>query len=201
MDTKSFVIGAACGALIFATASQFLDDDNEIAVIETSNQEASPTAIPLVEPTDIEIDRPSDSSNPSVVRTAEAENQGAVDQARNDSGASDRLPRWPGNIQGVIDAEPKDDSWAYYMEQTMLEYLSSHPAISQFEISYIECRTTVCQVKVIGYDESTSPVWQQLMYDMRQQPWSEFGQQGNSWGTVEGRLVILENMHRQQSER
>ena len=116
METKSFVIGAVCGALIFATASHFLADNNGNTLIETPNRENSPSTGPFVAPPSIELERQSDSSVQKVARRPESEINETEYQSPIGGGASDRFPRWPGNIQGVIEAEPKDDSWAYYME-------------------------------------------------------------------------------------
>ena len=109
---------------------------------------------------------------------------------------ADPVAPWPENLRAELQSELKDDSWAYYMEQTLLQYLSVHPSIDQFDISSIECRTTKCQIEVFGFDESTVPIWQQVMYDIRQQPWSEFGQYGSSPGNVDGRLAIVGTLHR-----
>jgi hypothetical protein len=103
---------------------------------------------------------------------------------------------WPENLHATLELEPKDDSWAYYMEQTLLQFLGRHPSMAQFDIQSIECRTTKCLIEVTGYDESTVPVWQQVMYDIRQQPWSEFVQAGSSSGTIDGRVTIVGTLQR-----
>lgn len=92
--------------------------------------------------------------------------------------------------------ESKDDSWAYFMEQAMLQFLMSHAAMHEFDLEYIECRTATCQIAVAGYDESTGPTWQRVMHDMRHQPWYEFGQVGSSSGEVEGRFVTITELRR-----
>ncbi len=109
---------------------------------------------------------------------------------------NDPVLPWPENQRAKLALEAKDDSWAYYMEQTLLQFLAAHPSIDQFDISSVECRTTKCQIEVFGFDESTVPVWYQVMYDIRQQPWSEFGQTGTGSGNVDGRLLIVGTLHR-----
>jgi hypothetical protein len=86
------------------------------------------------------------------------------------------------------------------VEQATPRYLGSHSAIAQFDVSNIECGTTRCQIEVIGYDESTVPVWQQGMYDIQQQPWSECGQRGYSSGMIDRHLMIVETLHRVQDQ-
>jgi hypothetical protein len=103
---------------------------------------------------------------------------------------------WPTNQWKKLELESKDESWAYYMEQTLRQFLSSHPLAAQFDISRVECRMTICQVQVVGYDSSTGPVWQQVMYDIRQQPWSDFGQYGTSSGNIDGRFLLLGTLWR-----
>ncbi len=82
------------------------------------------------------------------------------------------------------------------MEQTLLQYLSAHSSIGQFDISRIECRSSTCQIVVFGFDDSTVPVWSQVMYDIQQQPWSEFGEYGSSSGIVDDRLMIVGTLNR-----
>ena len=87
-----------------------------------------------------------------------------------DGGDSKRQPEYqPVDVAAALqkrrddlDAEPKDDSWAYYMEQTLTQFIARHPSATDFEISYVECRTTVCQIQAIGFDDSTGPTWTQI---------------------------------------
>lgn len=92
--------------------------------------------------------------------------------------------------------EPRDPSWSYYMEQTLRQYLASHARAAQFDFTSVDCRTTFCEVRAFGFDESTEPVWVQVMYDVKQQPWSEFGQYGTASGREGGRLVLIGTFHR-----
>ena len=188
MDTRSFVIGVACGACAVAAAAWLLDERDQGSLNADSGQESTPIATPvLVLPAST---APSDQSGPEVpVRETNV-----VPTTKN--AETREVSAWPSNLREALAAEPKDDSWAYYMEQTLLQYLGAHPSISQFDISTVECRTTKCQIEVFGYDESTGPVWTQVMYDINQQPWSEFGQYGSSSGTIDGRLVFVGTFHR-----
>jgi hypothetical protein len=91
-------------------------------------------------------------------------------------------------------AEPKNISWAYDREFAINQFLLNHPAAAEFEIPYAECRTTHCQIKAIGVDESTGPTWQRIAFDMTRQPWYDFVQHGSSSGPVDGRHVIVTDL-------
>jgi hypothetical protein len=58
----------------------------------------------------------------------------------------------------------------------------------------------MCQLEVVGYDSSTEPVWRQVMYDIRHQPWSEFAHYGTSSGNVDGNFVLLGTFYRARKE-
>ena len=188
MDARSFVLGVACGACAVAAAGWLLSESDQGGLNANRGQESTPITTPERIP--LSSTAPSDQSGPEAliheaeeISTAESTKTGAVSP-------------WPSSLREALTAEPKDDSWAYYMEQTLLQYLSSHPSIAQFDISNIECRTTVCQIEVFGFDESTVPIWGQVTYDIQQQPWSEFGQSGSSAGNVDDRFVIVSTFHR-----
>lgn len=188
MDSRSFTIGLIFGVVIGALAVRLIDGNGGDEVLPVAEREDNATSIPEVA---------------AVAPPVERESQ-QLPSARNLESGDPQLPvetvgsvaPWPENQRSALELEPKDDSWAYYMEQTLLQFLSAHPSINQFDISSIDCRTTKCQIEVFGFDESTLPVWQQVMYDIRQQPWSEFGQYGSSSGNVDGHLMIVSTLHK-----
>jgi hypothetical protein len=193
MDSRSFIVGVACGALVAVAAGWLLagSDDKEVAAkagpesiaASVSNLTSDESTAPNANKAKTTVDDPSAPETPTT-------NENTVESS---------LP-WPANQWQRLDLEPKDNSWAYYMEQTLLQFLGGHPSTAQFDISRIECRTTTCQLEVVGYDEGTVPVWQQVMYDIRQQPWSEFGQYGTSSGNVDGRLILIGTLLRQTEQ-
>lgn len=188
MDAKSFIVGTAGGAFIVAAAGWLLGSNNVSEVNSNRGLEIKPAIIPDANPPDSVI--------PGIQEPQIAATQDTTEQPTIENSSADSVSQWPANLREDLEAEQKDDGWAYYMEQTLLQYLGSHSSIAQFDISRIECRTTKCQIEVIGYDESTVPVWQQVMYDIRHQPWSEFGQYGSSHGTVDDRLIIVGTLHK-----
>jgi hypothetical protein len=193
MDSRSFIVGVACGALVAVAAGWLLagSDDKEVAAkagpesiaASVSNLTSDESTAPNANKAKTTVDDPSAPETPTT-------NENTVESS---------LP-WPANQWQRLDLEPKDNSWAYYMEQTLLQFLGGHPSTAQFDISRIECRTITCQLEVVGYDEGTVPVWQQVMYDIRQQPWSEFGQYGTSSGNVDGRLILIGTLLRQTEQ-
>ena len=97
-----------------------------------------------------------------------------------------------------IEAEPKDDNWSYFMEQSLMLFVSQHRNSELFSIFNIECRTTLCEIQVIGYNESTSPDWQRILFDLHQQPWYDFGQVGTSNSEYQGQLAIVTHLTRRR---
>ncbi len=182
------MFGVICGAFVGATAGWFLSDSDE--------KEATTRLEPVANMASISEAESVDSTTPNIQHTPKTADKNTTELPSEGVADVDSVVPWPVNLKEQLGAEPKDVSWAYYMEQTLLQYLSSHSSIAQFDISLIDCRTTQCLIEVIGYDESTVPVWQQVMYDIRQQPWSEFGQYGTSSGVVDGRLTIVGTLYR-----
>ena len=99
-----------------------------------------------------------------------------------------------------LEAEPEDDSWSYFMEQSITIFLSQHRNADLFSVFSIECRTTLCEIQVIGFDQSTSPDWQRVLFDLTQQPWYDFGMVGTSIDDFQGQLAIVTYLTRRPSD-
>lgn len=99
-----------------------------------------------------------------------------------------------------LEAQPEDDSWSYFMEQALAEFIGGHPNADKFVIFNIECRTTLCEIQAVGYDGSTSPDWSRILYDLRSQPWQDFEQVGSSSTSYQGQLAIVTHLRRRNSE-
>jgi hypothetical protein len=223
MDSRSFTIGLVCGVIVGGLAVWLIGSSSGDKVLPGTEQAADVTSTPevvaVVQTVQREFKQLSNGSNSqdtgsqtsaetNVEPAAPPVERAPHDPASGRSDSEDTEPRpltennvdpvapWPENQRAELQSEPKDESWAYYMEQTLRQFLGAHPSIVQFDISYIECRTTKCQIEVFGFDESTAPVWQQVMYDISQQPWSEFGQTAIASGNVDGRLAIVSTLHR-----
>lgn len=216
MNYKIFLVGAVCGAATVAAVDWLLlgahlpySDDERIAEIAANSsieareagrslsfedrlpdapsasvQPETPSAVTEVDVTPMSRDQPESRQNKENLQTNESN-----DIARDTS-------YWLDKRREELEAEPKDDSWAYYMEQTLTQFLSRHPAIAEFEISYVECRTTICQIQVIGFDESTGPTWSRIMYDLRQVLPERTQEWGMSGYNLEGRHAIVQTIKR-----
>jgi hypothetical protein len=210
VNIKSFLIGAASGALVFAAVNWILEAGRENGLTEAPSSAAKSTIAPIAGPPVAREDRPADSSLPMrstdrVTASKRSEPRQfptteTHDQPIADSDVPDRDSGLVADRRANLETEPKDEGWAYNLEQGILQFLTNHPAIAEFEISYIKCRTTVCYIKAIGYDKSTGPTWQRIIDDMREHFRGEFGQVGSGYTDSEGRLVIIANLHRLQPE-
>ncbi len=73
-----------------------------------------------------------------------------------------------------VENEAEELSWSTYMEAQIAGYLNQKLPLSELSVPLIECRTTLCEVQVIGYGESPMQSWMTATGDMRAQPWYEF---------------------------
>lgn len=143
---------------------------------------------------------------PSAVSAPETSVQSPSQQRGRDSSPDDEgtqlldpslaANEWYGRHKEELLEEPKDDAWAYTMELAIEQFLANHPDSPKFSIDYVECRSTLCQIAVAGYDDSTNSVWSGVLYDMRVQSWYEFGQTGTGGSVVDGRYVLISKLYR-----
>ncbi len=82
--------------------------------------------------------------------------------------------RDPKPLQTQYEAEEKEDSWATYMEGQLAAYFAQKPELAQFDISRIDCRTSVCEIQAIGYGTNARAAWTIATADIIQQPWHDF---------------------------
>ncbi len=120
---------------------------------------------------------------PSATATAGEREDGAVAES---SAASIPVPQ---ELAGLLDEggrmaqlhrrienEAEELSWSTYMEAQIAGYLNRKLPLTELSVPLIECRTTLCEVQVIGYGESPMQSWMIATEDMRAQPWYEFGE-------------------------
>lgn len=190
MDPRSFTAGIVCGAAIGAIVVTSLGDSGGNRVDSELEHSATAGIVPHV----TTVARPVEDEprEPPASGQAEVASPQPSNEASVGAGSS-----WTAQLRAELELEQKDSGWAYYMEQTLLQFLSGHSSIDQFDITRIECRTSRCQIEVIGFSESTAPVWQQVMYDIGQQPWSEFGHSGTSSGFVDDRFTLIGTLRRE----
>jgi len=99
----------------------------------------------------------------------------------------------------VLEAEEKDEGWSYFTEQALRLFISGHAEAKKFSIFHIECRSSMCEIQAVGFNDSTAPDWSRVLYDLEQQPWYDFGQVGTSFNDYQGQLAILTRLYRQTS--
>ncbi len=118
------------------------------------------------------------SVSPSATETASEGEDGAVaDSNRNEipvpqelAGLLDEGGRMA-QLHRQVENEAEELSWSTYMEAQIAGYLNQKLALSELSIPLIECRTTLCEVQVIGYGDSPMQSWMNATGDMRAQPW------------------------------
>lgn len=123
------------------------------------------------------------SASPSAAESAGEREDGAVAES-----STDRIPV-PQELAGLlaeggrmaelhrrVENEAEELSWSTYMEAQIAGYLNQKLPLSELSVPLIECRTTLCEVQVIGYGESPMQSWMNATGDMRAQPWYEFGE-------------------------
>lgn len=76
--------------------------------------------------------------------------------------------------QSQYEADPRDDSWATYMESQLRGYFSQKPELAQFNFSLIDCRTTICEIHELGYGVDALTQWNIGTADLIPQPWHDF---------------------------
>jgi len=79
----------------------------------------------------------------------------SIKSGRNDSLALEHLQ---------LEREVRDDSWSYPLEAELQNMLAVDPVMGKFKIEHLECRATLCELRVSGRDrlESSSAVNQWL---------------------------------------
>lgn len=123
------------------------------------------------------------SASPSATETVGEGEDGTVAESN-----TDRIPV-PQELAGLlaeggrmaelhrrVENEAEELSWSTYMEAQIAGYLNQKLPLSELSVPLIECRTTLCEVQVIGYGESPMQSWINATGDMRAQPWYEFAE-------------------------
>lgn len=77
-------------------------------------------------------------------------------------------------LQARYENDSREDSWASYMEGLLAAYFAQKPQLAQFYISLIDCRTSICEIHLLGYGPEALTQWNSATADMVSQPWFEF---------------------------
>jgi hypothetical protein len=97
--------------------------------------------------------------------------------------------------------ETKDLAWSHNTEQALRQFFAAHKSAASFDFTLVDCRTTFCEVEAVGPNEDAWPTWGQITYDVSKQPWSEFGTNGSSYESRNGRTVFVMTLFRSSHER
>jgi hypothetical protein len=87
----------------------------------------------------------------------------SIRTGRNDSLALEHLQ---------LEREVRDDSWSYPLEAELQDMLAADPVLGKFKVEHLECRATLCELRVSGKDrfQESSPL-NQWLHDMNQLRW------------------------------
>ena len=55
-----------------------------------------------------------------------------------------------GDAHRELEREPRDESWAYEMEGELQNSLVSQASMGDFKVEHVECRSTICEVRLSG---------------------------------------------------
>jgi len=80
----------------------------------------------------------------------------------------------PKDLQTRFESEEKEASWASNMEGQFAAYFAAKPELAQFDIAMIECRTSICEIHVLGHGPDAQASWTVAIADIAQQPWHNF---------------------------
>ena len=100
--------------------------------------------------------------------------------------------------QATLDAEPKDPTWAYSMEQKVREYLTHRLAASQIEVIGIDCKTTFCEIRVQGFAPEARAEFNAAMKAAPQSSWNDFTLMYTSESEESGKWLLYGQLRRKQ---
>mgnify|MGYP003677918780 CR=1 FL=1 len=102
------------------------------------------------------------------------------------------------SMRSELESESSDPDWSYFLGQSLAQFVGRHAKASLFSIQAINCRTTICEIQLIGYDESTASSWSEILFDMKSEPWYEFYQVGTYSDHYQGQWAMVTHLKRQE---
>jgi hypothetical protein len=140
----------------------------------------------LIESTSVEAvsnERPSPVQAQSTVVPQQDAGSVSLGQRSTEATANDQYPpeiaeminnRVDKELQARYENDEREESWATYMEGQLAAYFAQKPSLAQFNISLIDCRTSVCSIHALGYGPDALTLWNVATADLVSQPWFEF---------------------------
>lgn len=77
-------------------------------------------------------------------------------------------------LQERYESDKREESWATYMEGQLANYFAQKPELAQFNFSLIDCRTSICEIHVLGYGPDALMLWNVGTADIVTQTWHDF---------------------------
>jgi hypothetical protein len=117
--------------------------------------------------------RPPDAPNPAMPQAGEAKSpfappvdSGVVNpvdagEVFNKQIARASTPEQPNELADAhraFEREPRDEGWAYTMEADLQNAMLSETSMGAFKMEHVECRTTICEVRVSGRGDQADAV-------------------------------------------
>jgi len=62
-----------------------------------------------------------------------------------------------GDAHRELEREPRDEQWAYAMEGELQNSLVSQASMGEFKVEHVECRATICEVRLSGRGSQQLP--------------------------------------------
>jgi len=92
----------------------------------------------------------------------------------------------------ALEREVRDDSWAYPMEADIENSLVVDTSMGNFRREHLECRATMCELRLSARGEAQSAALQKWNDGLRQQPWSgKVSMSSSSTSNVNGNTDAL----------
>ena len=67
-------------------------------------------------------------------------------------------PNQLGEAHRELEREPRDEGWAYTMEADLQNSMVTETSMGKFKVEHVECRTTICEVRVSGSGDQADAV-------------------------------------------
>lgn len=96
-------------------------------------------------------------------------------------------------------AESKDVYWAYATEQRLQHFIAARPQAVVFQVSSIDCRTTFCEIKVVGLTDESTAVFEEIIWEaIAQERFGLTQEMASSSSHSEGRIDMDARVTRKQ---
>jgi len=94
-------------------------------------------------------------------------------------------------LQERYESDEREESWAQYMEGQLTAYFAQKPELAQFSFSLIDCRTSICEIHVIGYGPDALALWNVGIADITTQTWHDFGSMSSNQSNPQPDILAI----------